>query len=158
LGGEVPLALTNLTNLSFANLGYNLLTASNPAVAAFLNAVDYDWAATQTVPPAHLQALQNGGSIELSWTPIAYTGDGGYYEISYATAPGGPYTVYGVTGDKFAGSFTLSGLPAGVYYLRLRAYTPAHGAQQNDLWSEYTLPVRVGVLVYLPLVARVAGP
>ena len=88
--------------------------------------------------------------MTLTWTPIAYTGDGGYYEISYATAwPGGAFTVHGQTADKTVSSYTLTDLPPGPsYYFRIRTFTPAHDSywcyQQNDLWSDYAPLVRVG--------------
>ena len=71
--------------------------------------------------------------------PISYTQDGGYYEISIANDPAGPYTVNGLTSDKAADSFWLGDVQANAQqYLRLRSYTPPHGDQVNALWSEYT--------------------
>ena len=46
------------------------------------------------------------GTIQLTWTPIAYVEDGGYYEVSYATAEAGPFTVAGVTADDPATTYT----------------------------------------------------
>ncbi|MBN1661900.1 MAG: VCBS repeat-containing protein [Anaerolineae bacterium] len=144
LTGDIPPSFTNLTNLvtsiSQTDFGYNGLTASDPALVAFLNVKDPDWANTQTIPPTNVEATSvSETSIDLAWTPITYTADAGFYEVSYATAAGGPYTVHGTTVDKTAAGHVLDGLaPGTTYYLVARTHTPAHGDQQNDLWSEYT--------------------
>ena len=45
----------------------------------------------------------------------------------------------GQTVDKYAASYLAGELPAsGVYYFVVRSFTPAHGDQQNDLWSDYS--------------------
>jgi hypothetical protein len=68
--------------------------------------------------------------------PIDYVADGGYYEIEYATTPGGPYAVHGHTVDKLASSYTVDGLDHKTqYYFVVRSHTPAHDQQQNDLDS-----------------------
>lgn len=162
LDGEIPPAIANLTALAYSDLGYNMLTASDPTLIAFLDDKDPDWAQTQTLPPSDLQAEGvNCDAVELAWTPIAYTGDGGYYEVSYATAPGGPYTVHGATGSKTAAGYRAGGLqPATTYYFVVRAYTPAHAGQQNDLWSAYSQEIAAATpstctfRVYLPVVSR----
>jgi Leucine-rich repeat (LRR) protein len=143
LGGLIPTELTNLNNLSLLFLGYNMLTASDPVLIEFLNIKNPNWADTQTVAPTNLQIDAVGvSSIEISWTPIIYTGDGGYYEIAYATVSGGPYSVHGLTADKLASSYLVGGLVVDtVYYLVVRSYTPAHPAhntQLNDLWSDWS--------------------
>ena len=109
LGGEIPATIVGLVALSSAGLGYNKLTGSDPAVVTFLDDKDPDWAETQTVPPTDVQgASQSSYSAQLSWTPIAYTEDRGYYEVSYGTAPGGPYnTTFGTTMDKYTSTCCL---------------------------------------------------
>jgi len=126
--------------LTQTDLGYNMLTAMDAALLAFLAVEDPDWAATQTIPPGNLQA--NGTT--LTWTPILYTGDGGYYVISQATTPGGPYTVAGQTADKTVSSYTVAGLNYNTtYYLVVQSYTPAHGEQQNNLLSDYSQEISI---------------
>ena len=121
------------------SLAFNAL-AGGPAC---LQVLDSAWASTQTVAPANLQVTASlPGTIQLTWTPIAYVEDGGYYEVSYATAEAGPFTVAGVTADKRAATYTAMNLaPDAAYFLRVRTYTPAHFGQQNALWSDYTPPV-----------------
>jgi hypothetical protein len=148
LGGDVPPALAGL-GLYVLDLGYNKLTASDPALIAYLDAQDPDWADTQTVPPADVQVTLTGThSIDLSWTPIPYTAHGGYYEVGVSTVDGGPYTVHGVTADKTATGHVVDNLdPDTPYYFVVRTHTPAHEHelqwydQQNDLWSEYSVQV-----------------
>ncbi len=143
LSGDIPSTLTNLTGLWGLSLSYNALTASDPALVAFLNDKDPDWAYTQTAPPDDLAvASVDHESITLSWTPILYTGDGGYYEVGYAASPDGPYTVRGTTANKRVGGYTVDGLASETtYYFRVRTFTPAHGSQQNDVWSGYTTAI-----------------
>jgi hypothetical protein len=136
--GEVPGTIVNLTGLTTTDVGYNMLMASNPDVRGFLDSKDPDWAETQTVPPSNLQAeLLPDTSVRLNWTPILYSGHGGYYEISYATSPEGPYTVHGYTSSKASNSYVAANLPPHSRYFAVRTYTPAHGSQKNDLWSDY---------------------
>jgi hypothetical protein len=178
LSGEIPDTLTGLVNLNavpgftYTDLGYNMLTSSDSGVIGFLDDKDPDWAQTQTVLPKGLNAASMiGSAAELSWTPILYTTDGGYYEVSYATSESGPYSVHGTTGSKSASGYTAGGLTPGLRYcFLLRTYTPAHGAQQNSLWSDYSAPVcaeqayfttTLGVgwnLVSFPLIPTTTNP
>ena len=139
LSGEFPSSIVQLVNLNYAtDFGYNKLTTSNPSVIAFLNVKDPDWAQTQTIAPSDLQTeVKSTSEIQLSWTPINYAVDGGYYQISYGkSSSAAEKTIQ--TADKTVSGHTINGLDAGTkYYFKVRTYTPAHGAQQNDLWSEY---------------------
>ncbi|MCB0064563.1 MAG: fibronectin type III domain-containing protein, partial [Caldilineaceae bacterium] len=140
LKDAIPSTFTGLTALGKLDLGYNQFTASGTALKNFLAAKDPDWADTQTIAPTNLTAATvSANSIKLSWTPIVYTGDGGYYEIRAATTPGGPYTTQGATTNKNSSNYTVSGLtPNTTYYFVVRSYTPAHGTQQNTLWSAFS--------------------
>ena len=153
LEGEIPASIVNLVNLGSGQenglgLGYNKLASSDPVVVAFLDSKDPYWALTQTVPPNTVQATAGRvNSVELTWTPILYTGDGGYYEVGYSTTPGGPYNVHGRTANKSASSYVVSSLqPGKTYYLALRTYTPAHGSQQNNLLSGWSQEVSATTL------------
>ena len=115
LSGPVPAAVSE-RQYYFLDLNYNQLTPTDPR-----------WRDTQTVSPTELRATTTDDTVTLNWTPIHYTGDGGFYEISYATAPGGPFDVHGYTEHKAIDTYTITGLlPHTVYYFRLRTFTPAH--------------------------------
>ncbi len=79
------------------------------------------------------------GSAVVSWTPILYTWDPGYYEVAVSQTPGGPYTPCGQTSDKTACSKTLTGLPeTNPLYFVVRTVTLANADDQNtvtSLWS-----------------------
>jgi hypothetical protein len=128
------------------DLGYNRLDSSGvPSLLAFLSLHDPDWDETQTVPVTQIEVgLPISGGLDLSWIPISYTQDGGYYEISLADDLAGPYTVKGLTASKAVNSFWLSDLQANTQqYLHLRSYTPPHREQVNALWSEYSTAIAV---------------
>ncbi|HMN29269.1 MAG TPA: hypothetical protein PKE45_14055, partial [Caldilineaceae bacterium] len=100
-GGAIPSSYTSLTALTQLDIGYNKLSATGSTLVSFLNSKDADWAATQTVAPGNVQALAlSGSSVKVTWTPIAYTGDGGYYEIGVATSAVGPFPSAGATANK----------------------------------------------------------
>ncbi|MCB0198900.1 MAG: hypothetical protein KDI03_02415 [Anaerolineae bacterium] len=149
LSGTVPYPVASV--IRWGNLDFNALTRYEPPLRPF-----DPWRQTQTVAPANLAAAgsSNGDPITLTWTRILYLGDEGYYEISYASAPGGPFTVYGQTADKIASSYTVQ-LPAQEtpYYFRLRTVTLPHtyinygvdcDYQSNTVISEYTEVVASG--------------
>jgi hypothetical protein len=148
--GDVPASFANLTGLYNLDMGYNALPASDPAVIGFLNTKDSDWSTTQTVPPPNVQASPvSMSSLSITWTPIAYTTDGGYYQALYSPTPGGSYTAGCATADKTGTdpAFPLPGadvgkrnrykLPSplgqGMYYWRVRAVDRAGNV---SLWSD----------------------
>ncbi|OGO28852.1 MAG: hypothetical protein A2Z16_11180 [Chloroflexi bacterium RBG_16_54_18] len=155
LAGEIPANLADLPELYQLDLGYNSLSATEPGLLAFLSVEDSDWAQTQTVAPTNLQTAQQGADIRLTWTPILYTGDGGNYEISAASSPGGPFAVIGSTANKSVSEFVAGELGSGSYFFRLRTLTPQHGNQQSDLWSSYTNSVPYQAwATFLPVAIR----
>lgn len=155
LRGPIPQQLTRLNALLTLDLGYNLLTAALPAVVSFLNNKQPTWAATQTLPPTNLKAtIQAGTNISLTWTPIAYTADAGYYEVFSTTQTSGMYQSVGKTASKSATSFLVKGLvPGQLYAFVVRTFTPAHGLQQNDLLSDSTDPLPFTLSTNQPPVA-----
>ena len=167
LSGEFPAEICDLMAADpnawkYIDIGYNMLDQSDPALVEVLNSRDPDWYETQTLAPTNLQAASSGAGVLLTWTPIAYAGDGGHYEISYATDPGDAFMVHGNTADKLASSYQVDGLETNVvHYFRLRTYTPAHSQQMNELWSDYTSPatasfadLNTSTSIYLPIVIR----
>jgi hypothetical protein len=143
LHGPVPPAFCSLADtLTSADLAYNRLSVARRNIRACLKRIDPDWASTQTVPPRKVQVEAFAEtSLLLNWTPILYTADGGFYEVSYATTPDGPFTLHGQTADKTAASYRLDGLtPGQTYFIRVRTVTPAHHSQPDSLTSD---PVRL---------------
>jgi Leucine-rich repeat (LRR) protein len=140
LRGALPLGMVNMRDLVEVKLDYNALYAPLPSLQELLDAKAPGWFATQTLAPTNLTAHQQSSSaIALTWTPTAYTLDGGFYEVGYATDPAGPFTVHGRTPSKRSNAYTVEGLTANTtYYFQLRSYTPAHHEQQNELWSDRT--------------------
>ncbi|MCP9494238.1 MAG: tandem-95 repeat protein [Pyrinomonadaceae bacterium MAG19_C2-C3] len=127
LEGVLPDYIRNASGL--VRLGYNKFDVVNTPPGT-IDTVDAGWRTTQTVPPTNVQIAQTGaGTATVSWTPIAYTAHGGYYEVLSSTAPGGPYVSRGTTaasGAKTATGLTVSGLPGGTNYFVVRTFTPAH--------------------------------
>lgn len=143
LRGAIPPELAGLTRLITLDLANNGLTATDESLRAFLTSKAPTWAATQTLPPTSVQALpERSDAIALSWTPIAYGGDGGAYVVEVAAGAAGPYTPHGRTVDKRTPGYTVDGLaPNSTYFFRVRTYTPAGSGQPNELWSDYSAPV-----------------
>lgn len=153
LQGVVPDSLCNFITDSFElDLGYNALTSAPSCV----DEADHFWRETQTIAPNGLQATAiSGTAARLTWSPIQYIADGGGYEVSYRQS-GASWVVAGITPDKLAASFTLTGLtPSMAYEFRVRTFTPAHNTepanQQNALWSEY-VTWSTAHKVHLPMV------
>lgn len=155
LRGAIPLQLANLTSLLTLDLGYNMFSADAPTLISFLNNKQPTWATTQTAPPTHLKAtVQSSTSISLTWTPISYTADAGYYEVFSTTQTSGIYKSAGKTANKSATGFLVGGLTSGqIYSFLVRTFTPKHGEQQNDLFSDSTDPVVITVMSNQPPIA-----
>jgi hypothetical protein len=166
LSGLVPVELGQLMDASGLELSCNMFSGDLPYPVALVidwggisfNALTCSGSAcdrSQTVAPTDLTVTgsSNGAPITLSWTPILYTLDVGYYEISYATAPGGPFTVHGQTADKTISAYSVVLPPRSTpYYFRVRTITEPHfcdpidmcAYQPNRVISEYTEVVASG--------------
>lgn len=141
LSGLIPSGITSLSQLSTLELSYNKLSATDEAVINFLTSKSGNWADTQTVSPTTIEIKQlSSTSMEVHWTPIKYTGNGGYYQISYATTATGAATVSGKTNSKNDSSFVVKDLSANElsYFFFVDAFTPKHDKQQSDLLSTPT--------------------
>jgi len=127
--GVVPETVTGMTALNNLNIGHNGLVATDSSVSSFLGSKQADWSNTQTISPAGVTVSGvSGSSVTLSWQPIKYTGDQGYYEVGFSTTAGGPYTFLPAnrTASKSATSLTIGGLAAGsTYYFVVRTVTSA---------------------------------
>lgn len=161
LRGPVPLSLCNLVDsVGSANFSYNQLFTTYRQARMCLNDLDADWAQTQTTPPRPVAVTAIAtDSITLSWTPISYTADGGYYEVATATAPDGPYTLHGTTADKSATGYVVDGLtPGTTYFVRVRTYTPSHAAMENDQAGPSDIVVAVTLSDGGPILALIYFP
>ena len=182
LGGRLPAAVGQLTNLRVldlsgnrlgpriasqicaltatvadADFGYNRLDVRSAATRTCLDEMDPDWRQTQTVAPRDLapNAFTATG-IELSWTPIPYNDDGGYYEVSYSETFSGDYTVHGTTAGRAAAGYLVDGLEPGTsYFLRVEAVTPAHANHPDILVSDAVTTIGVTASAERVLLAAV---
>jgi hypothetical protein len=154
--GDLPYPVALV--IDWGGIYFNALTCSGSACDR-----------SQTVAPTDLTVTgsSNGAPITLSWTPILYTLDVGYYEISYATAPGGPFAVHGQTADKSASTYTVVLPPRSTpYYFRVRTITEPHfcdpiewcAYQPNRVISEYTEVVASGAGQPTPTRTPTASP
>jgi len=159
LSGPIPTSMTGMVGLEAGglNLGYNALYAGEPALVAFLNSKDPDWASTQTVAPTETTATAlDGARILVSWLPIAYTADAGSYRILNSLDPGGPYSEIGQTENKSASAAEIAGLtPGETYYFVVRAHTDAHTYNPNAVESEDSS--EAWAVAWTKLNVRIAG-
>ena len=142
LAGTIPSSLTSLTQLQVGptSLSYNCLSASDPALVAFLASKCPTWDQTQTVPPTNVTAT-GASTLAVSWTPIPYTGDSGYYEVGVSATPGGPYMLYR-TSSKSEATLIINGLPANrPRYVAVRTITLTNSNNQSDLTSGFSADV-----------------
>jgi hypothetical protein len=142
LMGPVPSSLSGLTSLwtGGSDFRWNGLYSSDPALVTFLNRPQAggDWQSTQTVAVTGLAAEPlTASAAQLTWVPIAYTGDTGAYRVFSAMIPGGPYTLAVSTADKATSSATVTGLAPGTpYYFTVVSITEPHAKNQSTLVSE----------------------
>jgi hypothetical protein len=143
LAGEIPGSIANLINLGAnyqTDFGYNALYTTDEVLIAFLNSKDPDWAATQTIAPTQVTATSlDNAEIMVSWLPVTYTADAGYYQVRISENPGGPYTLAGQTADKTTSAVNVTGLTPGTrYYFVVRTVTNAHANNLNVVESAYS--------------------
>ena len=159
LAGPVPSALTNMTSLytDWTNTGYNALYSDEPAVIAFLNLKDAGWSTTQTIAPTGVTATSlDNAIIHVSWLPVTYTANPGYYKVLISETPGGPYTLAGQTADKTTSSVQVTGLTPGTrYYFVVRTVTNAHANNLNIVESGDSL--EASAMAWLQIHIGVAG-
>ncbi|MCL4250731.1 MAG: fibronectin type III domain-containing protein, partial [Anaerolineae bacterium] len=154
LSGDIPLNLTNLTTLDDLYVEYNMLTALNPVVKAFVDSrADPGWDATQTIAPSNLHVVAvTSGSVTLAWNPILYYING-HFEVFFSTNSGGPFDQPGcMTPSKGIFGCTVFNLaPDTTYYFAVRTYSTTYAYQRNELWSDFTAPVQATTLTPTPL-------
>lgn len=156
LEGEIPASIGDLPDLgegmvlSYVGFSHNKLTATDPDVVALLAVEDSDFAQTQTVPVTGVATgAVDDNSVALSWTPILYTANDGYYEVGVRVGTTGAfnYDVADRTADKTGASLTISGLlPGTEYCFTVRSVTLPHNpgmfnGNKSTLTSAETAPV-----------------
>ena len=143
LVGEVPSSMVNLTNLvpGGSSVSYNGLFSTDAAVQTYMATNFLAWEETQTVTPTGI----NASGATLSWTPIPYTSDPGYYEVGVSQTSGGPYTFspQNQTASKSDSGLTVTGLAPGTNYLVVQTVTPANWDNQNTVTSLPSSEVQV---------------
>ncbi len=150
LEGAVPDRLCELPSLQELDLAYNKLDNDGPACISQLQP---EWADTQTVPPTNMDVAQDAHrNVMVSWEPITYTVDSGYYEIEYALseATGLRTLRSSVVISTTSKEVTSISLPPpeedGSYQFIIRTITQPHDVQQNKLVSRDSKPKTVALL------------
>ncbi|CAN5874862.1 hypothetical protein BH10CHL1_BH10CHL1_22310 [soil metagenome] len=157
LGGDLPTGVVGLSgHLQRLLIDYNLLTAADPAVIAFLNAKQPGWQNTQTVPPTDLRAtLLTSTTVLLEWTPILYTADVGHYEITAEDVSHSSFLPTVPTRDKLSHSSQITNMPVNaILRFRMTTFTLPHGPQQNLLISASSAVVELNPTGNRPPVAQ----
>jgi len=179
LEGPIPAAVCSL-NLLPSNVNFNKLDVSDQSPTA-CDDIFGDWRSTQTVPPTIISVsdvvintVQDStavtADVTISWLPIAYTEDGGWYQVLTQDMVSNSISIRGTTetsGGKLAENLqvTIPGDPTKFLYF-VRTYTPAHPGNQNELTSVDSEKVEIGYtairmleveannpLLYLPALA-----
>ena len=138
----LPFELEQLTALTdgSSDFGFNALVISDATLAAFINRKhhDHDFGATQTVPPSNVHVTQTTDrSATIEWTPIAYTYDGGGYQVRAALTAGGPPVIYATTSGKDLSSITVRNLqPSTTWFFTVASVTHPHDYQRNLVVSD----------------------
>ena len=140
--GPVPPELTNFppgrhTGNFALDLRWNGLSQGDAAVVRRLNAqhATGDFRDTQTVPPRGLQAVATSPtSFRVSWNPIRYRRDPGYYGVLIATSEVGPFQLAAVTFSKQDSFVDIAGgslTPGQTYYFKIHTVTLPHANNEN---------------------------
>ncbi len=154
LRGAVPDALCGLdpilSGTGNISLDYNALDIDESASDLCLDSRGSTWRSTQTVPPAPqikitsiARSSTTSGEVTLTWEPIEYVDDGGYYE-AHARMPGEAYgdTPAARTSTKEANSVTVRGLDAGQdYFFVVNTKTLANENNPNIVSSEFSYEI-----------------
>lgn len=141
--GEIPSEIKNLTNLGWADglyLAYNALYITDNSVRAFVDERHGgDFESTQTVPPVQpCWGFQEPDMLQLTWTPLAYDEDEGFYQVYQRQEPSGEMAYLAETPDKAATGIIIEGvsLDAGTRFF-VRTVTRPHTYNPNTVYSEY---------------------
>jgi PKD repeat protein len=142
--GPIPASFTGMTSLYALSLVYNGLYPASPAVKTFVDSkeIHSNWLNTQTLAPENVAPGQVGDTtVQLTWTPVAYTFNPGGYEIYMNGALKATVT------GKSNSSATVTGLTANtVYVFKVRSWTDPHGLNQSRVDSDFSPDLSVKTL------------
>ena len=145
LAGPIPDTLLNLTLTAGQNsFAYNALFTANTTLRSHLNlAQGSNWEDTQTIAPINLSAtVLSDTTVRLTWAPIAYNADYGYYEVCPATTSGGACLFQVLAMPKTNVASDIDSLtPNATYYFKVRTVTQPHAQNTNTVISEWTSEV-----------------
>jgi Leucine-rich repeat (LRR) protein len=157
LSGPIPTALKDLIlEQDGSDFRWNALYAdsNDPYYSDLIALLTYaqwedDWENTQTVAPTDLTVgTITATSVQLNWTPILYTADFGFYQFCVAATSQGPCLSYSVETGKASSTDLVGGLtPDKEYFFRGQTVTNPHGANQNQVHSEFSLEVSAKTLL-----------
>jgi hypothetical protein len=142
LTGKIPVTLVNLRSAAI-KIDYNGLYTDNDTLRAFLDGNTPGWENTQTIAPSDVTVIPlSQKSVKVSWTPITYTGDTGGYRIFYRLSSENSWTYSGMTADKLASSYNVTGLAQGANYcFAVQTRTNPHSVNANTVDSEFSSEV-----------------
>ncbi|NIM16942.1 MAG: hypothetical protein GTO45_33660 [Candidatus Aminicenantes bacterium] len=146
LTGKIPATLVNLQSAAI-KIDYNGLYTNNDTLRAFLDSTSPGWENSQTIAPSNVVvSALSGTSVKVSWTPIVYTGDTGGYLVFYRPSSGSSWTYAGMTADKSASSYVVTGLDPGTgYCFAVQTRTYPHSINANTVDSEFSKEVCTAV-------------
>ncbi len=148
LEGDIPVELMNMESINSVNTGfsYNMLTAEDEDLVEWLEELDRFWESRQTVAPDNIEVNwqnerlasmqpQSGQNVEISWEPIAFSGQPGHYIVSYGTNPLNLEEQI-TTEDKTVESVTIEGLDEDAgYYFAVQTHSEPNRFNDNALTS-----------------------
>ncbi len=136
--GEIPSSIVNLENAIDISLLNNALETSDLAVDTFLESLTPGWKTTQTVPPTNLELSEQNGQWLLTWDPIPFRYNG-YYIMSYADNPNGPFIEHGTTISKNSSEYIIDDIAEnpGHFYV-VQSFTATDNFQKNEITSRYS--------------------
>ncbi|MFC2146693.1 fibronectin type III domain-containing protein [Acidobacteriota bacterium] len=146
LTGKIPVTLVNLRSAAI-KIDYNGLYTDNDTLRAFLDSNTPGWENTQTIAPSDVTVTPlSQTSARISWTPISYTWDTGGYRIFYRLSSKNSRTYSGMTADKLASSYEVTGLAPGDHYcFAVQTRTNPHYINPNTVDSEFSSEVCTAV-------------
>ena len=147
LKGDLPEELGNLGTLSAggSDIKWNGLYTDNETLKEFFDDKQEggDWESFQTIAPGEVAArAMDSASIEVNWSPIAYSADPGSYHVLYSTTSGEPYEFSKATENKTVSRLKITGLTKDTeYFFVVRTQTDDHANNQNTIESDVSTEV-----------------